>query len=242
MLFHCNSLKSIDLSKLNSSSLTNINRMFCGCASLEYLLFNGLDFTKVKDASHIFYNVKNLKLIKIYDIKYNNIFLDEINNINELQNENIIVSQKEELLTNPNYKYTDYNIDINESECQNYIKVYYKEAIEYENGFIIKGINSRNNILFIINEGNLNNANEKLSISDNSSIKLCLKNSVKSLESFFDANKDAKTQKIISLDFSHFDSSSVININNIFSGCQNLLALDMSNFNLENIEISKDSF
>ena len=242
MFFHCDSLKGIDLSKLNSSALTDINKMFCGCASLEYLILDGLDFSKVKDASYLFYNVKNLKLINIYDIKYNDIFMDEINELNELENENIFVSQKEELLTNPNYKYIGSNIEKNESECHSYIIVYYKEAIEYESGFIIEGINSRNNILFIINEGNINGTNEKLTISENSSIKLCLKNSVTSLESFFDVSKDTKTQKILSIDFSHFDSSSVNNIDNIFSGCQNLLAVDMSNFNLENIKSSKDTF
>ena len=242
MFFHCDSLKGIDLSKLNSSALTDINKMFCGCASLEYLILDGLDFSKVKDASYLFYNVKNLKLINIYDIKYNDIFMDEINELNKLENENIFVSQKEKLLTNPNYKYNTSNIENDESECHSYIIVYYKEAIEYESGFIIEGINSRNNILFIINEGNINGTNEKLTISENFSLKLCLKNSVKSLESFFDASKDTKTEKILSIDFSHFDSSSVNYIDNIFSGCQNLLAVDMSNFNLENIKSSEDTF
>ena len=228
MFFQCNSLKIIDLSKLNSSSLTNINRMFCGCASLEYINLNGLDFSKVEDASYMFYNVKNLKFINIYDVNHNDIFLNAINNISELNNNNIVVWQKENLIINSNFNKFDYNIEINEYECQNYISVYYKEETDYETGFFVNGIDSRNDILFIINENNLYYTNEKLNINYHSPIKLCMKNYVTSLENFFDTNIDEKAQAIISIDLSHFDSSLVTNVNNLFNGCQELLALDMS--------------
>ena len=180
MFFQCNSLKIIDLSKLNSSSLTNINRMFCGCASLEYINLNGLDFSKVEDASYMFYNVKNLKFINIYDVNHNDIFLNAINNISELNNNNIVVCQKENLIINSNFNKFDYNIEINEYECQNYISVYYKEETDYETGFLVNGIDSRNDILFIINENNLYYTNEKLNINYHSPLKLCMKNYVTS--------------------------------------------------------------
>ena len=54
MFFQCESLKSIDLSGCNSSSLTTINRFFCGNTSLEYLNLKGLDFAKIEDASNMF--------------------------------------------------------------------------------------------------------------------------------------------------------------------------------------------
>ena len=240
MFFHCNSLKSIDLSKVNSSSLTNINRLFCGCVSLEYLNLNGLHFKKVEDASHMFYNVKNLKFINIYDISYNDIFKNEIKNISVLNDNNIVICQKEKLITNQNYLYFDYNIEINEYECRDFIIVYYKQTTEYESGFLINGIDSRNNILFIINENNIYHIDDKLNI--NSSIKLCFKNNVTNLEKFFDASIDNNAQKIISIDLSHFDSSLVTNIDNLFSDCQELLALDISNFNSKNIKTSSAVF
>ena len=190
MFFHCDSLKIIDLSDFNSSSLTNINRLFCGCTSLEYLNLKGLDLAKIEDASYMFYNVKNLKFINLYEIKYNEILKNEINNISELQNENVVVSQSENLITNINYKYFDYDFDMNFFKCKNYIVVYYSQAIEYDSGFLISGIEGRNNIAFIINENNMYKTDEKLNI--NSQIKLCFKNNVLSLEQFFDSSIDTK--------------------------------------------------
>ena len=214
MFFHCDSLKSIDLSGFNSSSLTNINRLFCGCVSLEYLNLNGLDLAKIEDASYMFYNVKNLKLIILYDIKYNDIIMNEINNISELQNENVIVYQNENLIINKNYKYFDYDFDINVYECKNYIVVYYSQAIEYKEDFLIKRIESRNNISFIINDNKIYKTDEKLNV--NSHIKLCFKKYITSLEQFFDSSIDNNAQKIISLDLSHFDSSLITNIDKLF--------------------------
>ena len=240
IFFHCNSLKIIDLSKLNTSSLININRMFCGCTSLLYLNLSGLDFSKVEDASYMFYNVKSLKLVNIYDIKYNDNFKNEINNISKLNDNNIVVRQKENIITNINYKYIDYNLDINEYECKNFMLVYYNQTTEYKSGFLVSGINSRNNLLFIINENKFYYINEELNI--NSNIKLCFKNYVTNLEKFFDASIDKNAKKIISIDLSHFDSSLVTNINNLFSDCQELLALNLSNFNSKNIKTSNALF
>ena len=182
-----------------------ISRLFCGCTSLEYLNLKGLDLAKIEDASYMFYNVKNLKFINLYEIKYNEILKNEINNISELQKENVVVSQSENLITNINYKYFDYDFDMNFFKCKNYIVVYYSQAIEYDSGFLISGIESRNNIAFIINENNMYKTDEKLNV--NSQIKLCFKNNVLSLEQFFDSSIDTNAQKIISLDLSHFDSS-----------------------------------
>ena len=241
MFFHCNSLKKIDLSDFNSSNLTNINRMFCGCVSLEYLFLNNLDFSKIEDASYLFYNVRNLKFINIIDIKYNDIFKNEINNISGFNNSNIIVNQNKDIITNENFKYFD-NIIENEYECSSYIIVYYKEAIEYESGFHIDGIDSRSNVLFIYNDNNIYKVNEKLNIKENSNIKLCFKNSVTSLEKFFDSSIDNKAKNIISIDLSHFNSSLINNIDNIFSECQELLAIDFSNFYFGKIENSDNVF
>ena len=182
-------------------------------------------------------------MISIYDIKYNDIFRNVIDDdISGLNNNNLIVIQKKDIITNTNYNYFDYNIEINEYECQNYIIVYYKDAIEYENGFLINSIDCRNNVLFIYNDNNIYKISDKLNINENSNIKLCFKNSVTSLEKFFDASIDNNAKKIISIDLSHFNSSLITNIDKIFSGCQELLALDISNFNFEKIENSNDVF
>ena len=244
MFYNCNSLKYVDLSDINSSSLTNINGTFYGCTSLKYININNLDLTKVEEASSMFYNVKNLKYIGIYNIKLNDIVKKEIQDISKLNDSDIIVCQNDNIIINSNYNNLccDFNIEKNECDCLNNIKVYYDERIEYENGFLIDGINSRNNILFIFNDNKIYKANEKLIIQKNTNIKLCLKNSVTSLEKFFDSSLDNNAQNIISIDLSDFNSSSLINIDNIFLGCKKLLALDISNFNFEKIENSINIF
>ena len=181
--------------------------MFCGCISLEYLNLNSLDFSNIEDASYLFYNVKNLKFIYIYDIKYNDIFMEQINYISKLNDNNIIIIQNKDIITNENFKVFEHIIETNEFECSNYIIVYYKEAIEYGNGFYIDEIDSRKNILFIYNNNNMYTINEKLNIKENSNIKLCFKNSVISLEKFFDGSIDTNAKNIISIDLSHFNSS-----------------------------------
>ena len=59
--FHCTKLKSLDLSKLTSKSITNTNSMFYGCYSLSNINMNNLDLSKVDNATYMFYNMMNLK-------------------------------------------------------------------------------------------------------------------------------------------------------------------------------------
>ena len=54
--------------------------------------------------------MKNLKFINIYDIKHYDIFMNNIDDISELVDNNIFVFQKEDIITNTNYKSFDYNI------------------------------------------------------------------------------------------------------------------------------------
>ena len=247
--FHCNSLKSIDLSDFNFSLVTYINRMFCGCNSLKYLNLNNLDITNVEDTSYMFYNIKNLKYINIYSIKLNDNFLNELRGQYGLNEDyNIIVCQSDKLIDNPNdiYSCCDYDIENNECECSNYILVYYKEGVVYTNGFFSNQENNkiegRNNISYIYYDNNVYNNNDKLIINKNSNIKLCFAKPITNLEKFFDANSDANAEKIISIDFSHFDSSLITNMNKIFFGCKELVALDISNFHFDKVKSFENMF
>ena len=130
----------------------------------------------------MFYNVKNLKFINIYDIQYNDIFMNDINDISEINDNNIFVCQNENIITNINYKYYNGSIGFDEYECQNYIIIYYNQTTEYDEGFFINGIDSRKDVLFIINENNKYYIDEKLNVK--SQIKLCFKKYVTSLKKF----------------------------------------------------------
>ena len=229
--FHCSSLKSIDLSSIKSSLITSTNRMLCGCNSLKFLNLANIDMSNVEDASYMFYNIKDLKYLNIFGIIENEVIQNELtgqygfNNIN-----NIIICQNKQIITNPNARYLCFNYDINnDCECLNNILIYYGKAVNYTYGFRYneKGeeIESRLGISYIYINDKIYKVDELLNIEENSYVKLCFLNNVTSLEKFFDSSIDSNTKYINLIDFSNFDSSSLSNMNSIFSGCSGLVAL-----------------
>lgn len=76
--FHCSSLKNLDLSNINSSSIKVTNRMLCGCNSLLSINMNNLNMENVEDVSYMFYNMKNIEYLEIDDLKVNDKIIAEI--------------------------------------------------------------------------------------------------------------------------------------------------------------------
>ena len=67
MFENCSSLKSLDLSRLNSDKVPDMNHMFSSCYELESLTFNSnFDTSKVTNMEYMFYNCHNLKTIGAY--------------------------------------------------------------------------------------------------------------------------------------------------------------------------------
>jgi surface protein len=65
MFYNCSSLTSLDLSKFNTSNVTDIWGMFWKCSSLKNLDVSNFDISKVEDMSSMFYecsayNFKNI--------------------------------------------------------------------------------------------------------------------------------------------------------------------------------------
>ena len=240
--FHCSSLKFIDLSSIVSSSITSINRIFCGCNSLKNLVLKNLDMSHIEDAFSAFYNVKNIRYIDLYDIKTNDIFKNELLGEFGLNDtDNTIVCQNETLITNPNVEKKCFNLDI----CSNNILIYYKNESNYNISFIFgtgeEEIESRKSIKYIYINDDIYEANSSLYIKENSYAKLCFEKPISSLKNFFNKDKDSKVENIISIDLSHFDSSLVTNMDNTFSGCNELKALNISNLYLD-LQSSNNSF
>ena len=59
----CKSLTSLDVSKFNTSNVTNMNWMFYECKSLTSLDVSNFNTSNVTDMSKMFYNCANLKTI-----------------------------------------------------------------------------------------------------------------------------------------------------------------------------------
>ena len=203
---------------------------------MEYLDISNFDTSQVQAniLGNIFNGVSLLKYINLYNAK----IIDEINNkIEEIIKDSTIICHKDNFNIDTNLPYIKACCEYNDNNfnCfpENYIIIKYNNNIIYENGFQIKKDDFpeyRKNIIFIKNEENIINPLKKLEIKSDSKIEIHLDNSIKSLASFFNSNYDENTKDIISIDFSHLDSSLISDMNFLFSGCSSLQKLDLNNF------------
>ena len=213
MFSGCEELKAIDLSYFNTSSVTSMNNMFDGCEKLVCLDILNFNLTKVKENEEMFNGASNLKYINLYNVQDSEKILSKTN----LQNlDDLIVCQKENILSNKDNKCCYYNITSSECKSNNYITVHYGESVEYSNGFenaFRKGISHIVNVDY---EFPLKGSDE-FKIKSGCKIKIYFDSPITDLESFFDINYDKNVEKIVSIDLSHFDSSNITKINKLFS-------------------------
>ena len=112
--------------------------------------------------------------------------------------------------------------------------MHYNQNISYEYGFQYNENNItryREGISYIKNEENtIISPSEQLEIKPDSKIEIHLDISIKSLANFFNSDYDDNTKNITSIDFSHFDSSLITDMDSLFSGCSSLQQLVLNNF------------
>lgn len=65
MFYNCSKLTDLNISKLNTSNVTNMGYMFYGCSKLTNLDVSRFDTTKVTSMSYMFYNCSSLNNIDI---------------------------------------------------------------------------------------------------------------------------------------------------------------------------------
>ena len=119
-----------------------------------------------------------------------------------------------------------------DSGDNNYIVVYFNGKIDYSNF-----LNSyRTNVTKIVVNGKEVNIQDSFSIQSGTGFEIHFDEPVESLELFFDSITDENVVFISSIDFSHFDSSRLSNMNSIFSGCTDLVTVDFTNFNWSNVK------
>ena len=117
----------------------------------------------------------------------------------------------------------------------NYIIVHYKETASYSYGFQ-GSVPSRYGVIKEIEyNGNSYGAIGLININEDNSIKISFSLSIATLESFFNSNNDLNTKKIISIDFSHFDSSEVTSMERMLSGCIQLEYINFSGCNTKKL-------
>ena len=185
MFYMSSGLKSIDLSNFNTSNVTNMNGMFWGCSSLTSLDLKTFDTSKVTDM--------------------NNMFAECIN-ITELDLSNFDTSNVE-YMGNP-YAYSYGGMFRN---CKSLKKL----DLSSFNTSKVKQM------------GNMFNGCKSLTSIDLSSFDT---SNVVAMSSLFDG-----CSSLTNLNLSNFNTSKVTNMEWMFQGCTNLIALDLSSFDTSKV-------
>ena len=114
-------------------------------------------------------------------------------------------------------------------EYDTYMILYFKEKCTYSGGF---QNDYRKGISYIFNTENeaILTSKQYLYLYKDSRIDIHFNETVKSLEKFFDYNSDLNVKYLITIDLSHFDTSSVTNMDGLFFGCSSLETIVLSHF------------
>ena len=113
--------------------------------------------------------------------------------------------------------------------------VHYKETASYSNGFQ-GSIPSRYGVIKEIEYNGISyGPNEEITINEDNSIKISFSRIMITLDDFFSSGYGINTEKIISIDFSHFDSSEVTSMERMLSGCIQLEYINFSGCNTKKL-------
>ena len=257
MFENCQSLTSIDLSKFNTEKVENMNAMFSQCNNLKILNLSNFDTSLVQTMDSMFYNCNALNILDISNfnmeqITSNNQMLNGLTNLNFINTENIkmkdgitleltvenghlIACQKDAIFTSESENIYNiccsYNSETGLCESTNYIKLTFNQACNYENGFK----NNYRNISFINSGGSTITDSIELNINTGTELEIHFNSPITNMEKFFSQAEDNNMINVISIDLSHFDSSSVTNMNAMFSGCNSLQSINLININTQNV-------
>ena len=73
MFYYCKNLKSLDISKFDTSAVTDMRSMFNGCSSLTYLDLSNWDTSNVTNLSSMFYGCSNLESLNLSNFNVSNV-------------------------------------------------------------------------------------------------------------------------------------------------------------------------
>ena len=111
--------------------------------------------------------------------------------------------------------------------------MYYKEDTNYINGFTN---NYRKDISFIMYNNSTIGDNTQFNIMAGTKVEIHFNTFLTNMEKFFSKEEDNNMLNIISIDFTHFNSSLVTNMDSLFLGCNSLESINLERFDTSNVE------
>ena len=257
MFSGCDALTYLDLSNLNSNTITDMSSMFSGCKLLQKIIFLDFKTEKVTDMSYLFSGCKSLENIDLSDFNtekvtnMSNMFsgCELLKNIDfyEINAENVINMSKmfyycKSLLNLDlsNFKSTEKLTDISSmfSGCQSLTNINLSKLITKnvtDMSYMLFGCKSLKNIDFsnfntenAIKMNNMFSGCEALTNLDLSNFKTTKK--LNDISYLFSGCKSLEN-----INISYLNTQKVNNMSHMFAGCELLKIIDLAKINAENV-------
>ena len=233
MFTNCNSLKNVNLTGVDTSNVTSMRYMFEGCKSLEKIELDNFNTENVTDMDNMFRNCSSLRSLDLssFDTSKVTSMINLFIGCNSL--ENITFSNKfnTSSVVKMNNMFKDCNslknLDLSSFDTSSVINMSYMFSNSGVSNLDLSSFDTSsvtNMQGMFYNTGELKNITfgEKFNTSlvENMSYMFC-------------------STSLESLDLSKFDTSSLTNTSYMFAKLDNIKILDLSKFNLENVQESK---
>ena len=233
---NCNSLKIIDLSNLETTTVTSMNGIFADCTSLIELEIPNFYMQQLMENTDVFKNVNKLRYINIENMKYNE--GEEYNDdtcVNHdcnlplnYNDKPIIVCQTNKFITNSNILdiCCFYNPDLDICQTYSFIVLHFNQNTHYENGFKNE---FRESIAFVNYNNSTLTTTSELNILAGTQLEIYFYDIPTSVEKIFSQEVDNNMANVISIDLA-FETYMVENMDSMFYGCSSLESISFQNF------------
>ena len=233
---NCNSLKIIDLSNLETTTVTSMNGIFADCTSLIDLEIPNFYMQQLMENTDVFKNVNKLRYINIENMKYNE--GEEYNDdtcVNHdcnlplnYNDKPIIVCQSNKFITNSNILdiCCFYNPDLDICQTYSFIVLHFNQNTHYENGFKNE---FRESIEFVNYNNSTLTTTSELNILAGTQLEIYFYDIPTSVEKIFSQEVDNNMANVISIDLA-FETYMVENMDSMFYGCSSLESISFQNF------------
>jgi len=230
MFASCRSLKSIDLSLLNTKNVNNMIGMFFLCSSLESINLSSCNTNNVKNISYIFNECSSLKSIDLSSFNANNVvnmkcMLARCYSINSIDLSSFNTSNAYNMHKMFYFCTSLKSLDLSSFNTCN---------VKYMNYMFSECSSLKSIDLSSFNTNKVEIMNEMFSnCSSLESIDLSSfnTNNVTDMRFMF-----SNCSSLESIDLSSFNTNKVDSIRGMFSGCSSLISIDISSFTSNNIK------
>ena len=222
----CRNLTSIDLSGLDTSSVTDMGYMFAGCESLTDLDVSGFDTSSVTDMRFMFYSCSSLTLLGLSGLDMSNVtnvrgMFYLCSGLTSIDLSGLDTSNVTDMSSMFGHCYGLTLLDLSGLDTSNVTDMSFMFGrCSSLTSIDLSGLDTSN----VTSMGSMFDSCSSLTLLNLSGLDM---SNVKIMQSMFEG-----CSGLTSLDLSGLDMSNVTNMKSMFLGCDNLVSLDFSDVEL----------